>query len=159
MFQLTSGSDGYVYNLAIVAVNIDDANDINDEGAGNDGLTKSTGDPAAQVDYTSVSLASYWTIPTQAYLKSSTTDFNKDVLGSQASPFVAAEDTEGDITSKGALVSFKLDGMTILTYTDEYAKPKAESAPGAGDEDDGVVYKIQDKLDGVAFAGITDMLV
>ena len=150
---LASGSDGYVYNPAIVAVNIDDANDIDDESSGNDGLDKNN------VDATSVSLASYWEIPTRAYLKSSTTLFNKDVLGSEASPFVEAENTEGDITSKGALVSFKLDGMTIPTYTDEYAKPKAESAPGAGDGNDGVIYKIEDKLDGTAFAGISDMLV
>lgn len=162
---LASGSDGYVYNPAIVAVNIDDANDINDEGNGNDGLTKPIdhdGNPAtgnAQVDYTNVSLASYWDIPTQAYLKSSTTSFNKDVLGTQASPFVEAENSEGDITSKGAKVFFKLDGMVIPTYTDEYSKPKAESTPGAGDADAGVIYKIQDKNDGVAFAGISNLTV
>lgn len=162
---LASGSDGYVYNPAIVAVNIDDANDIDDEGNGNDGLTKPIdhdGNPAtgnAQVDYTNVSLASYWDIPTQAYLKSSTTSFNKDVLGTQASPFVEAENSEGDITSKGAKVFFKLDGMVIPTYTDEYSKPKAESTPGAGDADAGVIYKIQDKNDGVAFAGISNLTV
>ena len=143
---LASGSDGYVYNPAIVAVNIDDANDIDDESSGNDGLDKNN------VDATSVSLASYWDIPTRAYLKSSTTLFNKDVLGSEASPFVRAEDTEGDITSKGAIVSFKLDGMVIPTYSDEYAKPN-------GQDEAGVIYKISDKLDGVAFAGITDLAV
>ena len=143
---LASGSDGYVYNPAIVAVNIDDANDINDDGNGNDGLDRNG------VDATSVSLRNYWEIPTRAYLKSSTTSFNKDVLGSEASPFKAAEDTEGDITSKGAIVSFKLDGMVIPTYSDEYAKPN-------GQDEAGVIYKISDKLDGVAFAGITDLVV
>ena len=143
---LASGSDGYVYNPAIVAVNIDDANDIDDESSGNDGLDKNN------VDATSVSLASYWEIPTRAYLKSSTTLFNKDVLGSEASPFVAAEDTEGDITSKGAIVSFKLDGMMVPSYSDEYAKPN-------GQDEAGVIYKINDKLDGVAFAGISNLTV
>lgn len=143
---LSSGSDGYVYNPAIVAVNIADANNINNGGAGNTGIDREG------VDATSVSLLDYWDIPTQAYLKSSTTSFNKDVLGSEASPFVAAEDTEGDITSKGANVSFKLDGMVIPTYSDEYAKPN-------GQGENGVIYKISDKLDGAAFAGITDLVV
>lgn len=155
---LASGSDGYVYNPAIVAVNIDDANDIDDEHNGNDGLTKPVDDdndpvtPNVQLDNTNVSLLSYWDYPARAYLKSSTTSFNKDVLGSEASPFVVAEDTEGDITSKGAIVSFKLDGMIIPSYSDEYAKPD-------GQDENGVIYKIQDKLDGVAFAGITDLTV
>lgn len=150
---LASGSDGVVYNPAIVAVNIDDANDIDDRNPdpapndpANDGRDKNG------VDATSVSLRSYWEIPTRAYLKSSTTSFNKDVLGSEASPFKEAEDSEGDITSKGAIVSFKLDGMVIPTYSDEYAKPDGQSEAG-------VIYKISDKLDGVAFAGITDLVV
>lgn len=131
---LVTGADGYVYNPSVVAVNISNANDV----AGSVGG--------------SVDLASYWDIPTNAYLKSSTTSFNKDVLGSQASPFKAAEDTEGDITSKGAIVSFKLDGMIIPTYSDEYAKPD-------GQDEAGVIYKIEDKLDGVAFAGIRNLSV
>jgi LPXTG-motif cell wall-anchored protein len=150
---LASGSDGVVYNPAIVAVNVDDANDLDDhdpdpspETPTNDGRDKNG------VDATSVSLASYWEIPNRAYLKSSTTSFNKDVLGSEASPFVVAENTEGDITSKGAIVSFKLDGMVIPTYSAEYAAPD-------GQDENGVIYKIQDKLDNVAFAGITDLVV
>ena len=143
---LASGSNGYVYNPAIVAVNIDDANDLNDEGNGNDGLDRNG------VDATSVSLRSYWTIPNQAYLKSSTTSFNKDVLRSDTNFLESAEDTEGDITSKGAIEFFKLDGMIVPTYSAEYAAPD-------GQNEAGVIYKIQDKLDGVAFAGITDLVV
>lgn len=143
---LSSGSDGYVYNPAIVAVNIADANDLDNGGAGNTGVGRNG------VDATSVSLLDYWDIPNKAYLKSSTTSFNKDVLGSEASPFVVAEDTEGDITSKGAIVSFKLDGMMVPSYSDEYAKPN-------GQDENGVIYRVSDKLDGVAFAGITNLTV
>ena len=147
---LATGADAYVYNPAIVAVNIDDANDIDDEGEGNDGLTKPIGDHAAQVDYTSVDLASYWDIPSQAFLKSSTTSFNKDIVASPTN--VTPEDSEGDIVAKGDQVYFKLDQMTIPSYSDEYAKPDGENELG-------VVYKIDDKLDGNSFAGINTLTV
>lgn len=147
---LATGADAYVYNPAIVAVNIDDANDIDDEGEGNDGLTKPIGDPAAQVDYTSVDLASYWDIPSQAFLKSSTTSFNKDIVASPTN--VTPEDSEGDIVAKGDQVYFKLDQMTIPSYSDEYAKPDGENELG-------VVYRIDDKLDGNSFAGINTLTV
>lgn len=148
---LAKDANATVFNPAIVAVNIDDANDIDDEGAGNDGLTKPIGDPATQVDYTSVNLASYWEIPTRAYLKSSTTSFNKDITGAQNRAIVDPENTEGDIVAKGDHVYFKLDGMTIPSYSDDYAQP--------GTGENGVIYKIEDKLDGNSFAGINNMTV
>ena len=147
---LATGADAYVYNPAIVAVNIADANDIDNGGTGNDGLTKPVGDPAAPVDYTSVDLATYWNIPSQAFLKSSTTSFNKDIVTSPTN--VAPEDSEGDIVAKGDQVYFKLDQMTIPSYSDEYAKPD-------GVNEEGVIYKIDDKLDGNSFAGINGLTV
>ena len=138
---LASGANGYVYNPAIVAVNIADANVLDN----NDGSDKN-GDTHNTVDF-----ASYWEIPTRAYLKSSTTSFNKDITGGETRAIVSPENTEGDIVAKGDKVYFKLDGMVIPTYSDEYAQP------GAGEN--GVVYKIDDKLDGNSFAGISNLTV
>ena len=132
---LASGANGYVYNPAVVAVNINDANSIADSAEGG-----------------TVSFASYWAYPAKAYLKSATTNFNKDILGSTASPYVVSETSDGDIVSKGANVFFQLDGMIIPSYSDEYAKPD-------GDEEEGIIYKVDDVLDGVAFAGISNLAV
>ena len=123
---LASGSDGYVYNPAIVAVNIEDANEIAD--SAQDGT---------------VDMSSYWNIPTNAYLKSSTSGFNKDIYLFYGN----GRRTEGDTSAIGDEVAFMLDEMIIPDYTDEYAKPN-------GQNENGVIYKIDDKLDSISFAGI-----
>ena len=127
---LVSGAGGYVYNPAVVAVNIGDANDI----AGDDTVGGS------------VDLASYWTIPTNAYLKSGTSNFNKDIIADFGGH------VEGDTVDIGDTVSFILNGMTIPTYTDEYARPN-------GTTENGVIYKIEDKLQSNSFAGINNLRV
>lgn len=127
---LVSGAGGYVYNPAVVAVNIGDANDV----AGDDTVGGS------------VDLASYWNIPTNAYLKSGTSNFNKDIIPKFGGP------VEGDTVDIGDTVYFKLDGMTIPTYTDEYARPN-------GTTENGVIYKIEDKLQSNSFAGISNFRV
>ena len=127
---LVSGAGGYVYNPAVVAVNIGDVNDV----AGDDTVGGS------------VDLASYWTIPTNAYLKSGTSNFNKDIIADFGGR------VEGDTVDIGDTVSFVLDGMTIPTYTDEYAKPN-------GTTENGVIYKIEDKLQSNSFAGINNLRV
>lgn len=127
---LVSGAGGYVYNPAVVAVNIGDANDV----AGDDTVGGS------------VDLASYWNIPTNAYLKSGTSNFNKDITDDFGGR------VEGDTVDIGDTVSFVLDGMTIPTYTDEYAKPN-------GTTENGVIYKIEDKLQSNSFAGIKNFRV
>lgn len=126
---LVSGAGGYVYNPAVVAVNISDANDI-------------TGDDTVGG---SVDLATYWDIPAQAYLKSGTSNFNKDIL-------MPIGEAEGDTVAIGDKVRFMLNGMTIPTYTDEYAKPN-------GTTENGVIYKIEDKLQSNSFAGINNLRV
>lgn len=123
---LASGSDGYVYNPAIVAVNIEDANEI-----------------AASAKNGTVDMSSYWDIPTNAYLKSSTSGFNKDIRLLYGN----GRRTEGDTSAIGDEVAFMLDEMIIPDYTDEYAKPN-------GQNENGVIYKIDDKLDSISFAGI-----
>ena len=127
---LVSGAGGYVYNPAVVAVNIGDVNDVaGDDTAGG-----------------SVDLATYWNIPENAYLKSGTSNFNKDIIADFGGR------VEGDTVDIGDTVSFVLDGMTIPTYTDEYAKPN-------GTTEKGVIYKIEDKLQSNSFAGIKNFRV
>ena len=130
---IAEGSDSYVYNPAIVAVNIADSNAITDTTPG------------------SVDMASYWTLPTQAYLKSSSTSFNKDIVGAETRAIVNPKNSEGDIVAKGDKIYFKLDGMVIPSYSDEYAKPNGT--------EEGVQYIIRDKLDGDSFDGISNFVV
>ena len=99
----------------------------------------------------SVDMASYWTLPTQAYLKSSSTSFNKDIVGAETRAIVNPKNSEGDIVAKGDKIYFKLDGMVIPSYSDEYAKPNGT--------EEGVQYIIRDKLDGDSFDGISNFVV
>ncbi len=132
---LATSQTAYVYNPAVVAVNVTDANNIADTAVGSE-----------------VDLSAYWNFPRNAYLKSSITSFNKDIVRSNTHTFKDPEDSEGDIVAIGDLVYFQLDSMTVPTYTDEYAKPNEQ---GVG----GVIYRIDDKLDVNSFAGINNLTV
>ncbi len=132
---LATSADSVVYNPAVVAVNVKDADRIAETAEGG-----------------TVSMTSYWGYSTNAYLKSSTSGFNKDFVstnkrtGAEAFGTAAAPvNSEGDIVSIGDKISFKLDQMVIPSYSDDYA--------------DGVVYKIQDNLESPSFAGISNFLV
>ena len=119
---IASNANGYVYNPAIVAVNIEDADDITN-------ATTTTGG--------SVDMSSYFNFPANAYLKSTTTSFNKDIVGTPVN-------SEGDIVAKGDIINFKLDNMIIPDYT-TYSND--------------LVYKITDKMDTNSFAGINNMQI
>lgn len=107
---LVSGADKTVYNPAIAAVNIKDAN--------------STAPTDGDVD-----LTSFFDDNTEdAYLKSSTTGFDKTIVDS-----TEANDY-GDTLKNGDTATFKLSGMTIPSYSKHYA-------------DGTLVYKIEDTLD------------
>lgn len=132
---LVSGADAIVYNPAILAVNITSANDVAGTATG------------TNVDYTA-----YWTIPSQAMLKSSTTGFNKDIVNTSTlntSSETVTTNTEGDTTRFGADASFILNEMTIPSYTLDYPEPHSP----------GVQYIIEDQLDKDAFAGIKNFTV
>ena len=134
---LVSGADAIVYNPAIVAVNISDADDVAGTAGGS---------------HTSVDYTSYWTIPTQAMLKSSTSGFNKDIVGTSTrntSGETVTTNTEGNTVDYGDEESFILNEMIIPSYTLDY--PEHHSP--------GVIYKIEDQLDGTAFAGIKNFTV
>ena len=98
---LVSGSDKTVYNPAIAAVNIRDAN--------------STAPTDGNVD-----LTSYFNIPTGhmtnlVYIKSSTTGFDKTIVDSTEG------NNYGDTLKNGDTATFKLSGMAIPNYSKHYA--------------------------------------
>ena len=127
---VTNASD-IVYNPAIVAVNIADANDIDNGGNGNTGLTINGH------DYTAVDMLSYWNIPSTAWLKSSTSGFDKVVLNNETlntQGILVHSDTNGGGTiGVGDIVSFGLQDMVIPSYSTDY-----------GDET--LIYEINDTL-------------
>lgn len=117
---LVKGSDTTVYNPAVVAVNINDANDVSD-GLGGE-----------------VDMATKFEAGDTAYLKSSTTDFNKDIVAS------SVNNTEGDTVAFDSDVKFVLNKMTIPSYSKEYKN---------------LMYEISDTLEGDAFLGVKDLIV
>lgn len=119
---IVSDANGYVYNPALVAVNISDADNI---------VTSASG--------TTVDMSTYFNVPANAYLKSTTTAFNKDIVGTGT-----PKNSEGDITAKGDTINFKIDNMIIPDYT-TYGN--------------NLVFKLEDKLEANSFAGISNMLI
>ena len=127
---IVEDSDTYVYNPAVVAVNITDANQIASSATGG-----------------TVDMTSYFNFPTQAYLKSSTSGFDKSITGSTHNGVNAeSKKTDGDTIAFGDTVSFKLDRMTIPSYSDDYAEGSLK-------------YEINDNLDPKAFSGLTGLAV
>ena len=123
---LVTNSDSVVYNPAVVAVNVKDANLVG-------------------TDFTegrTVSMSDYFQYPTSAYLKSSESGVNKDIVAVNNK---APEGSEGDCVAYGDTVSFKVDALTIPSYSADYASP--------------LEYKIVDKLDPDGFAGISSLSV
>ena len=117
---LATGADETVYNPAVVAVNITDANNIASTAAGSE-----------------VDMTAFFDYPADAYLKSGTSGFNKDIVSANAMK------TEGDVVAFGDKVDFKLYEMTIPSYSDDYGT--------------GIIYKIEDNLDTAGFKGIYHM--
>lgn len=143
---VTNASD-IVYNPAIVAVNIADANDIDNGGNGNTGLTINGH------DYTAVDMLSYWNIPSTAWLKSSTSGFDKVILNNETIATKATngdfvtEDTKGGTVGVGDTVVFGLQNMVIPSYSTDYA-------------DETLKYEINDSFNGDStFKGITHFYV
>lgn len=110
-----------VYNPAVIAVNITDVN-AGTEKAGSVDMTKffKTGAIADGGG-------------TNVYLKSSTTGADKKITGSTKAAVEAEGDTAGektpvndygDTVAEGDTVHFKLDSMTIPSYSADYAKPQ-----------------------------------
>lgn len=148
---LVTGATDTVYNPAVVSVNLSDAN----AGSG-------TVVPGA-VGMTDFFKTASGTNDTNIYVKSSLSDMDKNITGSTKSVKVSEEDqkikdltanidpenakdgkSKGDTVAYGDTVYFKLDGMSIPSFSKDYKNP---------------VYKITDKLDADAFSGITKLSV
>ena len=121
---LVEGSDEVVYNPAIIAVNIDDAN------------TPGTSSVGSSVD-----MESFFKIgSTTAYLKASSSGLNKTIQkvdGSDDEP----EKSHGATAAVGDTVQFKLDEMLIPYYSDDYLTSSLK-------------YEIKDYLETGAFTGV-----
>ena len=122
---LVTGSDSVVYNPAVVAVNVSDANNIATSASGG-----------------TVDMTTYFSYPSNAYLKSSESGLKKSIV---AVGDVSPECAKGDVVAYGDTVGFKVDEMVIPSYSSDYASP--------------IIYKIEDKLDANGFAGITSLVV
>ncbi len=118
---LVSGSDTVVYNPAVVAVNVTDANQIAQTALGG-----------------TVNMKTYFNYPTNAYMKSSQSSLEKEIVSTNAENLHAGSAAYGDE------VSFKIGKMTIPSYSAEYKE---------------VQYKIEDTLDPDGFAGIKNLTV
>ncbi len=122
---LVSGGDGTVYNPAVCSVNLNDANAV-----------------SGSIEAGSVDLGDYFRYSDNvngsiAYVKSSTSTLDKKIEKSQKSIFTAQEDFEnqdgntfavkagkGDTAAFGDLITFKLDSMTIPSFSKHYTHPQ-----------------------------------
>lgn len=150
---LVTGATDTVYNPAVVSVNLADAN----------------ADAGKDIRSGSVDLSQFFktydgTKDTDIYVKSSLSDMDKSITGSKKAAAVSKEDTEiqdltatveprikdangkskGDTVAYGDTVFFKLDDMSIPSFSTDYKNP---------------VYKITDTLESASFDGITDISV
>ena len=133
---LARGGDAVVYNPAIVAVNV-----LNSH------LIVEDNEPFLQEGTVSFGAESYFNIPANAYLKSSDSGFDKKILGSHkhgGATLVDPNGDKGDTVAFGDTIDFKLDSMTIPSYSDEYTD---------------VVFKIEDNLAAEAFLGVLNFKV
>lgn len=148
---LVRGATDTVYNPAVVSVNLTDAN-----AASGDDVQ------AGSVDLSKFFQTYDGTSTTDVYVKSSLSDMDKNITGSKKHVAVSEEDQNLDLTanidpenvangkSKGDTVAygdtcyFKVDGMTVPSFTADYNMPQ---------------YQISDKLDADAFSGISNLVV
>lgn len=148
---LVTGATDTVYNPAVVSVNLSDAN----------------ADAGTDIKAGSVNLSNFFQTydgskDTDIYVKSSLSGMDKNITGSKKSVAASAEDqqltldstidpkkatngkSKGDTVAYGDTVYFKLDDMTIPSFSTDYKDP---------------VYKITDALEDNSFSGITDLSV
>ena len=103
-----------VYNPAVVSVNVTDANDL------------------TMVTDGAVDIASRFSAGDTAYLKSSSSTMDKNIVGSSEA------NEKGDTVAVGDTVNFEIVDMTFPSYSKDY-------------KEGSVFYRISDKLDTEAF--------
>lgn len=108
-----------MYNPAIVAVNVTDANLL----------------ATPDTTVTPVDMASFFNTGSNAYMKKTKSGITKSIVKDNNT-------VSGDFVKYGDTVNFKIDNMTIPSYSPEYTGT--------------VKYDITDNLSATAFAGISD---
>lgn len=125
---LVSGADDTVYNPAVVAVNVADAND------------------PVEVEGGEVSLEDFFAFGTEAYVKSSKSDMDKNIIAADGSVVDSSNAAagKGDTVAVGDVIHFQIDDMTIPSFSRDYEAPK---------------YIITDVLEAGMFEDITNLKV
>lgn len=105
---LVTGADDTVYNPAVVAVNVADAND------------------PVEVEGGEVSLEDFFAFGTEAYVKSSKSDMDKNIIADTGKVVdsSAAEAGKGDTVAVGDIIHFQIDDMTIPSFSRDYENPQ-----------------------------------
>lgn len=120
---LVTGSTDTVYNPALIAVNVTDANSV-------DGTKITSG---------SISMDNAFnTNGTTAYIKRSKSSMNKTIIMDDGNTVL------GNTAAVGDIIHFKLDGMTIPSFSGNYEHP---------------VYRISDTLESGKFEAISNLKV
>ena len=120
---LVTGADTVVYNPALVAVNISNANLLTLSDDGRD----------------TVAMSGFFAYPQNAYLKSSQSGFDKKIVTQ------GTKSAKGDTAAYEDAVNYKIDSMTIPSYSADYVSP--------------VEYKVTDQLDTDGFIGVDELTV
>ena len=118
---VTDSNLGYVYNPAVVAVNVKDPANVADSIVGG-----------------AVDMTTYFDYPPEAYIKSSKISLEKSIIDSNGNK------TKGTSAAYGETVNFRIDNMTIPSYSNEYINPK---------------FIISDTLEASAFDGIKGLII
>lgn len=122
---VTGSTQAIVYNPAVVAVNISDANNIAGAQGGSVDMTK------------------YFKVgDNEVYLKSNKVSVDKSIVTTNEEG--ESIKSNGGTVAYGDTVNFKIDEMTIPSYSAEYTNPK---------------YTITDTLEKTAFSGIQNLTV
>lgn len=126
---LVSGSTDTVFNPAIVAVNVADAN------------------APVEVEAGEVSLTDFFAVnQTNAYVKSSKSDMDKNIIAADGAVVDSSNAAagKGDTVAVGDVIHFQIDNMTIPSFSEDYEAPK---------------YVITDQLEAGMFENITNLKV
>lgn len=137
---VTKSNTATVYNPVLLAVNVSDANNVSTSASG-----------------TTVAInTAFQNGTTTAYMKSSTSGFDKNIVcvmeGDASGTKTTKKTTDnpdgkskGDAVAIGDTVEFQIDGMTIPSYSDDYVAS--------------LQYKISDTLESTAFGPIKNIVV
>lgn len=97
---VTDSTKAYIYNPAIVAVNVTDPSDV-----------------AGSMVGGTVDMMSYFNFPTRAYIKSSKVSLKKSIIDDNGNK------TKGASAAYGDTVRFRIDDVALPSYSHDYTDP------------------------------------